>query len=162
MNRLFKPMSKPVQLRARYLCLSDIPALVDLENKKWSNDQAATAELLHHRITLLPQLCLGVFCPQTGQAMASLFMAPFDEQRLKFPMKWDGCADLKRMAKEKTQALFGLSFSSIHPEAGNALFRFFWPKAIKAGWQRIYLGSPVPGFSKAREMVPSLDIEQYL
>jgi hypothetical protein len=29
----------------------------------------------------------------------------------------------------------------------DALLQFFWPRALRAGWRHIYLGSPVPGLS---------------
>ncbi len=146
----------------RYLTLRDTDALLLLEQKKWSTEQAASRELLCERIELMPRLSIGAFCVETGQALASLFMTPFDEQCLRFPLKWSRCADLRKWVDIRSEALFGLSFTSVRPDAGDAIFEFFWPKAIKAGWKRIYLGSPVPGFAKARTYAPDLDIEQYM
>ncbi|MFN7835329.1 MAG: hypothetical protein ACK5NY_06030 [Burkholderiaceae bacterium] len=167
-------MSRPFDdhsgLHARFLRADDVPALLALERQQWQADQAADALSLERRIQAYPDLSIGVFCRSTGQALASLFLLPFAEVHLKFPLKWHTCAqEAGNIPAERpdaqasdTQALFGLSFTSVSPKAGDAVFRFFWPLAIKAGWQRIYLGSPLPGFRRALERQPGLSIQAYV
>jgi hypothetical protein len=73
---------------------------------------------------------------------------------------WQECA--AQQPEKKTRDLFGISFSSCRPEAGDALFEFFWPHALKAGWRHIYLGSPVPGLRKWLAKHPDGSVYRYV
>ncbi|OOG40011.1 hypothetical protein B0B52_14520 [Polaromonas sp. A23] len=144
----------------RFLLAADIPALLALENQKWEPEQAATADEMSVRIARYPQLCLGAFDASTGEALASMFMKPTSRDLLMQSANWQECA--RTQAEETDMELFGISFSSIHPEAGDALFEFFWPHALKAGWRHIYLGSPLPGFKKWLDRNPGGSVYRYV
>lgn len=148
------------RLQTRFLQLSDIPALLALEHQKWEPGQAARADEMIERIKQFPHLSLGTFDVSTGAAMASLFMKPTSLEVLMQSANWHECADSQPV--DNAKALFGISFSSTRPEAGDALFEFFWPHALKAGWRHIYLGSPVPGFKKWLASNPGGSVYRYV
>lgn len=149
---------------ARYLRPEDIPALLTLERAKWESHQAADAATLLQRIEAYPQLCIGVFCAGSGRALASLFMRPVSPHAFIAPTRWDIAADVRvdHGAPDNGGALFGISLSSLDSKAVTQIFRFFYPRALKAGWSDIYLGSPIPGFRKARARNPELPVWQYV
>jgi predicted metal-dependent hydrolase len=147
-------------IAARFLTAEDVPALLALEHAKWESDQAATAEDMAARIAAHPQLSVGAFDTATGEALASLFMKPTSRDLLLQSANWAECASMR--PDKKTKELFGISFSSSSPEAGDALFEFFWPHALKAGWRHIYLGSPVPGFRKWLSKNPGGSVYRYV
>lgn len=151
-------------LQVRFLRPEDIPALMALEQSKWEPNQAAGAEQLLERIHTHPDLCIGAFCPRSGRALASLFMRPVDPAMFTAPTAWASAADVNAppAGPVRGRALFGISLSSQHAGAVQALFRFFLPHALKAGWREVYLGSPIPGFAKARAADPGLRVWQYV
>jgi hypothetical protein len=59
------------------------------------------------------------------------------------------------------RTLFGISLTSVNADAADSLFRFFWPIALRAGWRDIYLGSPIPGYSRQKHCEPALRPEEY-
>jgi hypothetical protein len=148
----------------RYLQPSDVPALLALEEAKWEPDQAATADALRERIACYPELSIGAFCRDTGQALASLFMRDIPPELFTAPTRWTNAADVRNDygGSVRGRSLFGISLSSSNPDAVQAIFAFFYPRALQAGWRDIYLGSPIPGFRKARSTNPALTVWQYV
>jgi hypothetical protein len=154
-----------LKLEARFLQPADVPAILALEHAKWEPHQAADADTLRQRIASWPQLAVGAFCTSTGRALASLFLRPTDPAMFTAPVRWSDSAAPDAPLPERALAarsLFGISMSSIDPKAVDAIFRFFYPHLLKAGWRDIYLGSPIPGFRKARERNPGLSVWQYV
>lgn len=138
-----------MDIEVRPLSPDDIPRLMALERKKWNAEQAASADAMARRIAAYPQLCIGAFCVRTGEALASLFLKPISEEQLRSASTWADCVDeVPGVSDPPHRDLFGISLSSISPEGVNAIFRFFWPRALKAGWRNIYLGSPAPGLAR--------------
>ncbi|RZI40904.1 hypothetical protein EGT07_21650 [Herbaspirillum sp. HC18] len=150
--------------QARFLEPEDIPALMVLEHSKWEPQQVACGETMLKRIKAYPELSIGTFCSRTGQAQASLFMRPVIPAMFTAPTRWEAAAHMDDVFVENGggRSLFGISLSSNHPEAAKAIFRFFYPRALKAGWQDVYLGSPIPGFRKARQKDPALSVWEYV
>lgn len=152
-------------LVTRFLHPADVPALLDLERRQWTARQAADAATLTRRIGTYPQLCIGAFRASTGEALASLFMKPTSREAIARARCWEHCARLAdlpaRHELQRTRSLFGISLTSVDAEAAWSLVRFFWPHALKQGWQEIYLGSPMPGFRRAHEHERQLAAEHY-
>lgn len=151
-------------LQTRFIEPSDIPALLALEHSKWESDQSADGDTLLQRIQTYPELCIGCFCQKTGTALASLFMCPIDPAIFTAPTRWNTAADVRSAQgiDARTRSLFGISLSSNDADAVEEIFRFFYPRALKAGWRDVYLGSPIPGFKKARAKNPALSVWQYV
>ncbi len=170
LSGLFAEAAAEPPLQVRLLCPADVPALVALEQSKWEPHQAASAEQMLERIQAHPDLCIGAFCPRSGQALASLFMRPVDPAMFTAPTGWAVAADVRaggsgagagaRTGPERS--LFGISLSSNHAAAVQAIFAFFYPRALRAGWRDVYLGSPIPGFARARAADPRLRVWQYV
>lgn len=150
--------------QTRFLKAEDIPALLVLEHSKWEPRQVACSEMMLNRIRAYPELSIGTFCTRTGQALASLFMRPVIPAMFTAPTKWENAASMDNICVENSasRSLFGISLSSKHPEAVSAIFKFFYPRALKAGWHDVYLGSPIPGFRKARQKKPDLSVWEYV
>lgn len=135
-----------------------------LECSKWEPGQAAGSRTLLKRMQAYPELCIGTFCPRSGEALASLFMRPIDPAMFTAPTRWEVAADVDTadLSFGNGRSLFGISLSSNNAEAVKEIFRFFYPRALKAGWRDVYLGSPIPGFSKARKSNPGLSVWRYV
>jgi predicted metal-dependent hydrolase len=159
-----KEDAKPgTSLQVRFLQIGDLDALLRLESQKWEPGQAANAQDMAARIHKHPTLCLGAFDPRTGEVLASLFMKPTSLGALMQSANWNECAASDLPPDDASErALFGISFSSVRPEAGDAIFEFFWPHALKAGWRHIYLGSPIPGFKKWLDRHPDGSVYRYV
>ena len=152
-------------LHTRFLQVEDTPALMELECSKWDTTQAADNATLQRRIEVYPDLCVGTFCPRTGKALASLFMRPINPAMFTAPTRWETAANIDSMGPTmygNSRSLFGISLSSNNAEAVNEIFRFLIPHALKAGWNDVYLGSPIPGFRNARKKNPNLFVWQYV
>ncbi|RJG04687.1 hypothetical protein D3870_00420 [Noviherbaspirillum cavernae] len=151
------------KLLTRHLTPEDVPALLALEQSKWEPHQAADRGSLLQRIRTYPTLCIGAFCPHSGAALASLFLRPIDPAVFTAPTQWQDSANMAAPFSDATRhrSLFGISLSSNDANAVAEIFRFFYPRALKAGWKDIYLGSPIPGFRKARTLSPELSVWQY-
>lgn len=147
--------------QARFLGLEDIPQLMQLEARQWTAEQAADESALRDRILAHPDLCVGAFCPQTGQALASLFMKPVCRDAVAASRSWQDCA-AQSLRAPHTRSLFGISLTSVDPQAACQLIRFFWPHALRQGWQDIYLGSPVPGLRRALQEGRAPDAHAYV
>ncbi|MDA8445689.1 hypothetical protein [Paracidovorax valerianellae] len=147
--------------RARFLGVEDIPQLMQLEARQWTTEQAADERVLRDRILAHPDLCAGAFCPQTGQALASLFMKPISRDAVVAARSWRDCA-AQPLRAEPTRSLFGISLTSVDPQAACQLIRFFWPHALRQGWRDIYLGSPVPGLRRALQNGRATDAHAYV
>lgn len=150
--------------QTRFLEPGDIPALMVLEQSKWEPRQVANSEMMLQRIKAYPELSIGTFCTRTGQAQASLFMRPVNPAMFTAPTTWEAaaCMNDTGVASSGSCSLFGISLSSNHPDAVKAVFKFFYPRALKAGWHDVYLGSPIPGFRKARKKIPDLSVWEYV
>jgi len=147
----------------RFLRPEDIPALLRLEQRQWTQGQAADAAELLRRIEAYPELCVGAFCSVTGEAFASLFMKPARREQIAQALSWKDCArsvDVDTSAR-RTRSLFGISLTSVDPKAAWSLIGFFWPYALKQGWRDIYLGSPIPGLKRALQWESQLAVEHY-
>jgi len=145
---------------ARFLTLDDIPALVALEAEKWTSEQVASGDEMAERIACHPDLSLGAFCPVTGKAMASLFMKPVVSSFWEHARDWRDCA--MGATPLRTSSLFGISLSSTGPECVAAMFAFFWPHALAAGWRHVYLGSPIPGWRDWQARHPGRSVNEYV
>ncbi|WP_158004249.1 metal-dependent hydrolase [Acidovorax sp. Root267] len=155
--------AEKARIEVRPLQACDIPRLLVLEHKKWSDGQAADADAMAQRIAAHPQLCMGAFCPRTGEALASLFLKPISAVQLQSARTWADCAKIcSHDGGQTSRDLFGISLSSISPQGVEAIFAFFWPRALKAGWRQIYLGSPVPGLARWRRGEPDAPVESYV
>lgn len=152
------------RLHTRFLVPGDVPTLIELERAKWEPDQAACATTLLQRIEANPQLCIGTFCSRSGRALASLFMRPINPAVFIAPTRWEVTANMidDGNVPSNRRSLFGISLSSNNAAAAKEIFRFFYPRALKAGWRDIYLGSPIPGFQRAREEDPELAAWDYV
>lgn len=149
--------------RARFvtrpLRLGDIPALIDLEMKQWTAEQAATAEDFRHRITTYPDLSIGAFRAETGELMASCFCRPTAASDWADPADWS--TSTSRARATKSDSLFGISLTSIDGAAALQLVAFQYLYAVKRGVQYVYLGSPMPGLARHLARNPDADVEAY-
>jgi hypothetical protein len=150
-------------ITARFLQPADLAALLALERRQWTPRQAADAAAMLQRMQACPGLCVGAFCADTGEALASLFMKPASRAVIERARCWEDCARIGDGPAhgEAAHTLFGISLTSVDGDAAWALIRFFWPHALKAGWREIYIGSPMPGFRRARELHGHLSAEHY-
>ncbi|MGZ3241659.1 MAG: hypothetical protein ACXWJK_15755 [Burkholderiaceae bacterium] len=150
--------------QTRFLEPKDIHALMLLEQSKWEPQQAASSAMMLEWIRTYPELSIGTFCSRAGQAQASLIMCPVIPAMFTAPTRWEAAASMDDacIAKSRGGSLFGISLSSNNPEAVKAIFKFFYPHALKAGWHDVYLGSPIPGFGKARQKNPNLSVWEYV
>jgi hypothetical protein len=159
--------NSPAAIEARWLEATDVAALLELEQQQWQTHQAASAQTLLQRIRLNPHLSIGAFCSDTGAALCSLFMKPMTEDEvaaLHQGKDWSACADgSARPSRElrKPRSLFGISLTSADHRAVRQVMAFFYPHALRAGWRRIYLGSPMPGLAEAVRREPSLTAAEY-
>ncbi|GAB4090441.1 hypothetical protein GCM10028785_31100 [Hydrogenophaga soli] len=151
-------------ITVRFLTPADLPALQALEQRQWTAQQAASAQAMLQRMQAHPLLCVGAFCATTGEALASLFMKPMSREAIERARDWADCARIDPVADAPAPSggsLFGISLTSVDGEAAWALIRFFWPHALQQGWRDIYLGSPMPGYRRAREQHPRLSAEHH-
>ena len=158
---LARPCSTARALVARFLRPDDVPALLRLERRQWTEGQAADAAELLRRIEAYPGLCVGAFCRATGEALASLFMKPARPEQIVQARSWKDCARSVDADAPRTRSLFGISLTSVDPKAAWSLIGFFWPCALKQGWCDIYLGSPIPGLKRALQWERQLAVEHY-
>jgi hypothetical protein len=157
------PPSQTTALISRHLHLNDIPALLQLEGCQWNSAQSASADVLRQRLLARPQFSVGTFCADTGQALTSLFMKPIDPAQMRSIRSWDDCAKQAQVEAptNRTRSLFGISLTSINPMAVRHLESYIWPLALQAGWQEIYLGSPMPGLHNALRQDPTMSVMDY-
>ncbi len=147
----------------RFLRLGDVPALLDLESKQWTQEQSATAEDFRARIRANPLLCGGAFCAETGELLASLFCKPTIAEHWIRPSDWAKSADLGLDGEKnrRTGALFGVSLTSVDPAAAMQLIAFAYLYAVKRGDREVYLGSPMPGLRRHLEKNPGASAKSY-
>ncbi|WP_216824990.1 hypothetical protein [Agarilytica rhodophyticola] len=151
-------MRKGVEVRV--LTYDDIAEILILEKKQWVAEQIPSAEDIKTRITDFPELSIGAFCLQTGRALASLFMKPTDSISGQGKiLKWSESVQHRTAS---TTVLFGISLTSVNSIATMAIFEFFYPIALKKGYKKIYIGSPIPGLRSALEKNSQLSIEEYV
>ncbi|MEU1282564.1 hypothetical protein [Streptomyces sp. NPDC005805] len=147
-------------ITVRFLQISDMDALIELENRKWDRNQAASREDLEFRIRRFPRFSIGAFSA-TGELLASVFMRPMSGQQISAAKNWSECAHSDD-EDPQTRSLFGISLSSIDAAAVEEIFAFFWPYALRSGWRDIYLGSPLPGLRSWRRKNPEPDVSAYV
>jgi hypothetical protein len=149
----------------RYLRPGDIPALIHLERKQWSDEQCASEAEFRARIEAHPRLCGGAFCANTGELLASLFCKPAGMTDWTNPGTWSQCAALEPEAPRATThlgaGLFGISLTSVEPRAALQLIAFQFLDAIKLGRRHVYLGSPMPGLRRHLASDPAASVEAY-
>lgn len=148
-------------IETRFVVADDIGRLMRLEHRKWTAEQAARPEDLAGRIAAYPEFCIGSFCRRTGEALASLFARPLTAEHIRAAATWRECATAAPSTPARSRTLFGISLTSVDPAAMEAMLRFFWPVAIKAGVREIYLGSPLPGLRAWRRTNPHAPVEEY-
>jgi len=151
-------------LTVRFLQRDDIDRLLVLEHQQWTPRQAASGEQMQQRMEVYPELCLGVFCPYSGAALASAFLRPVRRADVERARTWEDCAclDEDRLPRGSSRSLFGISLTSVHPGAVRPMMQFMWVQAMQQGWRDIYLGSPVPGLRRALQRDPMQEIEDYV
>jgi len=148
------------RVHARFLTHRDLPALIELEQEKWTDVQAASRAQLSARIDAYPELAVGAFHTQSGRLLASLFMRPVASDFHLRIKTWQDCTLLP--APRSSSTLFGVSLTSRDQAGVTALLKFFWPYALKHGWRHIYLGSPVPGLRDWMKTHPEGRVEDYV
>lgn len=148
------------EVEVRFLTADDLPALMVLEQAVWQPEQAASAGDLLERIARHPRLSIGAFCRRSGKPLASLFAKPTHGAAIRRARSWHDCVAGGGNAAD--DALFGISLTSLRPEGVKAIFKFFWPHALKSGWREIYLGSPVPGLRDWVRANPQRPVEDYV
>jgi hypothetical protein len=167
MNETLSRTDVPAKPRVvtRYLRLGDIPALIDLEKRQWTDEQAAGAHDFRQRIRTHPRLCGGAFCAETGVLLASLFCKPTTPAEWVEPGSWARSAALDadgaRARPHDTECLFGISLTSIEPGAARQLIAFQFLDAIRHGRRYIYLGSPMPGLARHLARCPNASVDDY-
>jgi hypothetical protein len=154
------PPLQETEPETRFLTVLDLPALLELEHEKWTDEQAASRADLLARIHACPDLSIGAFCPRTGRLLASLFMRPVDDGFWRDAADWHACTALP--LPTRSASLFGISLSSRDREGVDALLEFFWPHALKGGWRHVYLGSPIPGLRAWLERHPHGTAQAYV
>lgn len=147
----------------RGLRLGDIPALLELEHRQWTAEQAATADEFKARITAHPRLCSGAFNARTGELMASLFCKPTAEAEWAAPRDWEASAAITAAPGHagRADSLFGISLTSVEPRAALQLIAYQFLSAVKAGYRYAYLGSPMPGLARHLARHPGACVERY-
>lgn len=158
MNSRLNRTSRP-SFVTRPLRLGDIPALIDLEKKQWTAEQAATADDFRHRIATDPDLSIGAFRADTGELVASCFCRPTSASDWADPADWSTSASRVRAARP--DSLFGISLTSIDGAAALQLVAFQYLYAVKRGVKHVYLGSPMPGLARHLARNPDADVEAY-
>jgi hypothetical protein len=151
-------------IHTRWLTEHDVPALLELERRQWQAHQAASAATLTQRIRLHPRLSVGAFCSQSGAALCSLFMRPIGDTQvaaLRQGAAWHECEAASAHAAQQRRDLFGISLTSVDTRAVRDVMAFFYPYALRSGWRRIYLGSPMPGLTDALNREPGLKPADY-
>lgn len=151
----------------RFLRVGDIPALLDLERRQWTADQAADSADFRARIEAHPDLCGGAFCTRTGELLASVFAKPTDDAEWTAPGSWAQSANLNGRVAEKlprqrrTRCMFGISLTSVDPGAAVQLLAFYYLYLLKRGYSEIFLGSPMPGLKRYLARHPDASVETY-
>lgn len=160
------PSSKR-RFTTRFLRIGDIPALLDLERRQWTDEQSATAEDFRARIAAHPELCNGAFCVRTGELLASLFCKPTTAAEWVAPGDWaksaalQACTATSAGRSARTGCLFGISLTSIDAGAAMQLIAFAYLLAVKRGDREVYLGSPMPGLKRHLEKHPGASADTY-
>jgi hypothetical protein len=140
---------------------ADIDRLLLLERHVWTAEQAASAGDMARRIERHPEFCIAAFCPDTGQALASLFARPTCRVALSRAENWVECAS-GDVPDGRYDALFGISLSSRDPQAAKGIFEYIWPVLLKNGVKTAYLGSPIPGLRRWLEENPDGKVADYV
>lgn len=149
-------------LVSRHLQVKDVPALMRLEHRQWDAAQAASESAVLSRLRAHPALCFGTFCARTGEALASLFMKPVERDHILRIRNWGDCASSgDDRPAGSSRSLFGISLTSVDPQAVAVLEAHVWPRVCQAGWHEIYLGSPMPGLRHALSQEPFLNAHAY-
>lgn len=146
----------------RFPHLGDIDALMVLERRKWTAEQAARPEDLLRRITEHPQCNAAAFDVGTGLALASLMTKPIAPEHIRTADTWEYCASAPTAVPGTTETLFGISLTSIDENACGAVRDFLMPRVVRAGFREAYLGSPLPGLRAWRRQNPDTPVSAYV
>jgi len=171
-NALAKPSAQGQRrFTTRFLRTDDIPALLALEHRQWTAEQAAGAQDFRARIEAHPDLCGGAFCTRTGELLGSVFVKPTEdaewtnpgswEQSAKREEAWNGQPAGKPPRQHRTRCIFGISLTSVDPGAAMQLLAFYYLYLLKRGYREIFLGSPMPGLKRHLERHPGACVEAY-
>jgi len=149
----------------------DIPALLELEHRQWTAEQAACAADFQARIEAHPDLCGGAFCAHTGELLGSVFAKPTQDAEWTHPGSWAQSATLEEQAggssarkqprRDRARCIFGISLTSVDPGAALQLLAFYYLYLLKRGYSEIFLGSPMPGLKRHLERHPGACVEAY-
>ncbi len=149
----------------RKLSLNDIDKLIILEKKKWLENQLPNKITLATRINAYPELSFGAFCSVNNDALASLFLKPTNLNifRNSDKVTWESCSKITEESLNTTyKYLFGISLTSICPEATDKIFAYFYGYLLKENYRSVLLGSPIPGYQKALEKEANLCVYEYV
>lgn len=149
-------------LTVRLLSNADLDALLALEHKKWEPSQCATREMLSTRLQHLDKTSWGAFRPD-GELVGSLFVMCKCRQRLAASTNWyETTHGGIGFPQDDAPYWFGISLTCDDIHAQSALFAFAMQRALEQGIRSVFLGSPVPGFAKARQQEPELSLQTYV
>ncbi|MEO8388117.1 MAG: hypothetical protein ABI893_15630 [Polaromonas sp.] len=149
------------RFRTRFLRADDIPALLELERRQWTAEQAAGAADFRARMAAYPDLCGGAFCARTGELLSSVFAKPTHDAEWTEPGSWAQSADLGGPPQTRTRCMFGISLTSVDPGAALQLLAFYYLYLLKRGYSEIFLGSPMPGLKRHLDRHPGASVEAY-
>jgi hypothetical protein len=158
---------RPRRFTTRFLRVDDIPALLALERRQWSEEQAADAADFRARIKAHPDLCGGAFCARTGELLGSVFVKPTHDAEWTDPGSWAQSASLgghpsgTPPQQKRTRCMFGISLTSVEPGAAVQLLAFYYLYLLKRGYHEIFLGSPMPGLKRHLQRNPGASVEAY-
>lgn len=147
--------------------MDDIPALLALERRQWTDEQAADPAEFRERIEAHPDLCGGAFCACTGELLGSVFAKPTHDAEWTDPGNWAQSASLddqlagKLPQQKRTHCMFGISLTSVEPGAAVQLLAFYYLYLLKRGYREIFLGSPMPGLKRHLQRHPGASVEAY-
>ncbi|EJL90395.1 hypothetical protein PMI15_00342 [Polaromonas sp. CF318] len=147
--------------------MDDIPALLALERRQWTAEQAAGPAEFRERIEAHPDLCGGAFCARTGELLGSVFAKPTHDAEWTDPGNWAQSASLdaqpagKLPQQKRTRCMFGISLTSVEPGAAVQLLAFYYLYLLKRGYTEIFLGSPMPGLKRHLQRHPGACVEAY-
>lgn len=145
----------------RNLTVADIPNLLELESRKWEDDQSASAEMMYSRIMAYPDLCTGAFSREDGSILASSFLKPSSRESVLTGQNWAEMAEINPSPADRDMRyLFGISLSSSDKHAVYNMYRYIVPHLVRCGYKSIFLGSPVPGLREWISKYPGKDIEK--
>ncbi len=150
----------PTRSKARCLKVRDLAKLRELELEKWGED-GATADMLESRIRCAPAYGWGYH--DAGKITASCFVMGGDRHRILSAASWFEATDQGYATSHdpRSRTWFGISLSGTDPVAVHAVLNEVRLKMLQDGVREVYLGSPIPSFSKWKKKNPQGTIQDY-